>query len=122
MGMVKRMQLEEMDDVETMNITRKKEEKHMNNEAKGMLRTKIAEVAGVDVKSLLRKMGALKEDEPVAPKDIEWGNYAEIMRIWEKAQKGEIPQVWKGLKTAELNDKLQRLVKAIRNPNRRRHP
>lgn len=76
------------------------------------------ELAGVDVKGLLRKMGALKEDAPVVPKDIDWGNPETLEKVWNGAQKGFIPDVWKGLKTEELNDKLQRLVKTIRNPKK----
>jgi hypothetical protein len=109
--MVKRYQ-QEMDDMGDVMVNTTKKEKNMKTQKMAP----IAEVSGVDVKSMLRKMGALKEEAPVV-KDIEWGNYSTIMRVWEDAQKGIIPQVWKGLKTEELNDKLQKLVNAVRNPN-----
>ena len=78
MGMVKRYQ-QEMDDMGDVMVNTTKKEKNMKTQKMAP----IAEVSGVDVKSMLRKMGALKEEEPVAPQDIDWNNYAELLRIFE---------------------------------------
>lgn len=123
-------QQDEMEDVDSesprmqeigMRILNKKGGNNMKVAAKSM--TTIGEVVsktkGVDVKDLLRKMGALKEGEaPVAPEDIAWDNPAELMKVWEKAQQGVVPKMWNKLDTTQLNEKLQRLVKAIRNPKK----